>query len=75
MLVIFAVLLVFFPSQYDHISVGSRKGYGKTTGGSRVMVLNATLNNVSYIMGINFIVRGDWRQRKTCRKSLTNFIT
>jgi len=47
MLVIFAVL--FFLSQYDHISVGSIKGYGKTTGGSRVMVLNATLNNMSVI--------------------------
>jgi hypothetical protein len=42
------------------------------------MVFNATFNNISAIVAVNFIGGGNRRtQRKplTCRKSLTNFIT
>ena len=41
-----------------------------------VMVLNPTFNNAIYIMGVSFIGGGNrstWE--KTCRMSLTNFIT
>jgi hypothetical protein len=45
----------------------------------RVMVLNATFNNISgYIMAVSFMGGGNWSTRRkplTYRKSLTNFVT
>ena len=39
------------------------------------MVLNATFNNISFIVVVSFSGGENRRKPLTCRKSLTNFIT
>jgi hypothetical protein len=39
------------------------------------MVFNATFNNISCIVAVSFIGDGNQRKQRTCRKSLTTFIT
>ena len=68
---------VFYRQFYFHIYGRETTSYVRI--GVRVMVFNATFNNISAILRLSSFIGGgnpsNQRKPLTCRKSLTNFIT